>query len=217
VARRCRHALRWSTASVSLLWSVLFSKRNGLNVTSIVVERANAAEETRAAVRNQVAKNRVKAGIQSQPHALEFSSVDSTARASWSVPFSILPLDADTRAGLICDYISYASVMGFDRLQRALVDVGFVVECLLPYANGELATDNILVASEGRRRLTLHGQVVVQMLMELVDPACFAEGVREQFDRADKGSISLTFANERAVWRSAASVQGATRRPRHTV
>lgn len=123
-----------------------------------------------------------------------------------SAPFTIYPFDAPTCARLLCDYVIFETVIGWDRIANALEDEGFAVDFPGDPESTDLAPNEmpVFAVTDGRGRLVIPGSGLQQVLYEFLDPRAYAAAVAEFFRVAEKGrrvEFFLTFADEARVWR----------------
>jgi hypothetical protein len=131
--------------------------------------------------------------------------VDRVGASPRLAPLSIFPFDASLCARLMCDYVSFETVIGWDRVARALEEEGFAVECPLDEREEGAVPDQtpVLLVSNERGRLVIPGSGLHQILFEFVDPRTYAAALAEFFRTAGNRKIGFffTFANESSVWR----------------
>lgn len=135
-------------------------------------------------------------------HELTARLVDLAARDPHLAPVSVYPLSADGRAGLICDDVLVIIEQTLDPLAQLLEQQGLVVDVLLRNASGNLDAPTLRVRLAGESRaLVVHGRILAQKLIELVDSATWAKAVAALVrGPVVADDLVVVYANERGVW-----------------
>jgi hypothetical protein len=98
-----------------------------------------------------------RAHIDGATHHLVGHSGDTAGRSPVVAPFSIFPLDPADRADLICDLMTFETVLSIDSLAQMLRDRGLRVEVLFPERDQQLPMDaDVLRVRYRNRELTIH-------------------------------------------------------------
>lgn len=137
-------------------------------------------------------------------HLIGKGVVDRVGRSGASPPLGIYPFDPGICARLICDYLSFETVITWDRLAAGFAQEGFETICPLEEKHESEPLDDgpVLVVTRGEAGLTIRGSGIHQILFEFVDPQVYATAMKELFGMIDRPlSFLFAFSNERAVWR----------------
>lgn len=144
-----------------------------------------------------------RSGLQSTTHLLKVVAVGELGVNPGMAPPTIFPIASHLRALLVCDLAAYQPTIAWSRIGEAFESVGFSVTCPLPPQDEAVGEGReVLIATIGRRRLSIASGAFAQMALELVDPERYAQALKEavmQGTRPTRGL--LTFSNERATWR----------------
>jgi len=158
-----------------------------------------------AAELGRVTENRVETNLVGSAHRFQLMSIDQVGRAGYYAPFSVYPLSPTDCAQLTCDYLIFRSVLTSDRIESALSAGGFShVACLATPASDVSSGDQPMFRMVyGNRLIQLSGTAVAQMLLEFIDPKLYSQALMEAQSLSNEQAVShsISFANERGVWR----------------
>jgi hypothetical protein len=143
-----------------------------------------------------------RAGIETATHHIIGVSGDSAARSPIMAPWSIYPFAPEDCAALICNLLSFQSILSANALADSLTAVGLHAELLLQPGDGPLSgAKEIIRASLNSRSITLQAQGLNVLLYELLEPDVWAQGIREALRRPNIPSgPALIFADEARSW-----------------
>ena len=140
----------------------------------------------------------------SRHHLTGKGAVDRVGHSGALAPLGIYPFEPDRCARLICDYLSFETVLTWERLASSFATSGFETICPLEERHDSDVPDEapILIVTRGEGGLTIPGSGMHQILFEFLDPQAYAGAMRELFGQIDRPLRFLfTFSNERAVWK----------------
>lgn len=142
---------------------------------------------------------------QAEHHLRGAGAVDRVGKSGSGAPLGIYPLKPQVCARLICDYLSFETVITWERLAGAFQDEGFGTECPLEEKHETPMDDQpVLIVTRGPAGLTIPGSGIHQVLFEFLDPRTYAAALREFFDHislSDPFRFLFAFSNERATWK----------------
>ena len=142
---------------------------------------------------------------QARHHLRGVGVVDRVGKSGSAAPLAIFPFEPQVCARLICDYLSFETMITWERLEAPFRDEGFGTECPLDERHEASMDDQpVLVITRGLAGLTIPGTGIHQILFEFLDPRTYAAALREFFQRIDRDEpfrFLFAFANERAVWK----------------
>lgn len=150
-------------------------------------------------------REQIEARLHPAQRRLQAFSIDQAGRAGYCVPFTIYPLTPIECAKLTCDYLVFQSIITSERIQSAFEIAGFThVECLLPeMSNAPDPNSQVFRMVLGNYLIHMSAATVCQILLELVDPKLHAAAWKEavRLPGLSAADQSVSFSNERAVWR----------------
>lgn len=142
---------------------------------------------------------------QAEHHLRGVGVVDRVGKSGSSAPLGIYPFHPNVCARLLCDYLSFETVITWERLAASFIDEGFGTECPLDERH-DAPMDNqpALIITRGIAGLTIPGSGIHQVLYEFLNPRTYAAALREFFERRrpdEPFQFLFAFANERATWK----------------
>lgn len=144
-----------------------------------------------------------RAGIAQATHHLSGNSGDSAGRSPVSAPLSIFPLNVSDRADLICDRVTFETVVSVDVLVELLGDRGLRVDVLYPLMDQRVPQDaDVLQLWYRNRGMTVHAPAMNPLMFELLRPSTWCDAVVESLnlETAPK-SPELVLRDEQDIWR----------------
>lgn len=174
----------------------------GASAPALIRRWGQDHEAARLALESVRARAIRRAGIDQAAYHLSAKSGDSAARAPIMAPWSIYPLPPGYCAAVICDLLTFETVLSADQLVATLEAAGLRTEYLLRPPDIRPSLDlPVLRMHRGDRALTLHTYGLNLLLYELVEPETWARGMREALTIADPPTEPvLIFADEAGTW-----------------
>lgn len=145
---------------------------------------------------------RHRLGVRAETYELVSHSAERAARNPELAPYGIYPLGPNDCAQLICDYMIFDVRMGAEQLISSAHRAGLHCELLLPSRSQDLTGDAAVAQlRRGSTGLTLHGNAVDRLLLEMVDLTSFMAGIAEMMTATPHAVHPVPiFANEDALW-----------------
>lgn len=144
-----------------------------------------------------------RAGIAHSIHHLTGNSGDTASRSPIAAPLAIFPLDSADRAELICDLLTFETVVSLDHIVQLLEERDLQVEVLLPAHSQQIAQDaDVLKIRLRDRSLTVHAPAMNPLMFELLRPTAWSNGIAELMSLVQPPrQPEVVLADEAAVWR----------------
>jgi hypothetical protein len=136
-------------------------------------------------------------------HEIVANSGDRAARVPELAPYGVYPLSAKQCAQLICDFLIFEVRMPIDDLLAAGERAGLHARFLRLNQSEVLHPSTGLVQFQrGSVGVTLHGNAIDRLLLEMLDIDSVASGLAEVLSAGDPPSEPVPiFANEDRLWR----------------
>lgn len=144
-----------------------------------------------------------RARIDHATHHMVGNSGDTAGRSPTTAPLSIFPLKVDDRAALICDDITFETVVSVDVLVQLLQARDFQVDVLYPDTSQEVdPRADVLRVQWGDRSLTARAAAMNPLMFELLRPSVWCDAVAETFELPTPPTHPVAvLAGENRVWR----------------
>jgi hypothetical protein len=140
--------------------------------------------------------------IDGATHHLVGNSGDTAGRSPVVAPFSIFPLKPADRADLICDLVTFETVLSIDSLAEMLRDRGLRVDVLFPERDQQLPMDaDVLRVRRSNRVLTIHASAMSPLVRELLRPSAWCDAVAESLAIETPRHPEVVLRDEAATWR----------------
>lgn len=119
------------------------------------------------------------------------------------VPWAIYPFAPEDCAALICDRMTFETIVSADGLVEALEAQDLRAECVLPLQDGEMAPgDPVFRIHLGPRTLTVHQDGLSLLLFELLEPQSWVDAMNEVMRRGRESRTPVpVLSDDHLTWR----------------